>query len=627
VSAADPTANEGQAPVAPRTFLARHAPFDRLPAGVLDALEDALEIRFAAAGDVLLRRGGPPSDALWVVRKGHVQLERDGTPLEDIGPGECFGYPSLLGGRSPMRDAIATQDSLLLRIPAAAFRRLLDEPGAARFFLDGLADRLRGLAPRTGGLDRQLVVPLREAASRDLATIAPDATASDAARLMRERAVGSLLVVDAPAGDAGLLRAALRGILTDRDLRNRLLAAGRGPETPVAEVMTHPVAVVDAGATSLDAMLAMSAGGFRHLPVVERDRIVGLVSAGDLVRLQTQHPLALLRRVQRQPLPELLPSYATELRRTVRELAGAGLEAAHIGPLVATVNDALARRLVAAAELQLGPAPVRWAWMVHGSDGRREQLLPTDQDNALVWALPPADDGQALASEATPPETAAQWAAGLAEHMVQGLTAAGFPLCPGGYMATQWHDSLAQWVERLDHWTNHPRPELLLDLSTLLDLRLVTGNLDLAPLEELRVAAGRNRLLLRMMAEDCSRWPLPLGVFGGLREREQSFDLKRGSLLIVAVARLFALEAGHPATSTLDRLRVAEDVLGPDAATLAESFRFLASLRLEHALGEGEGRSHRLRLADLNTMERRFLKDIFGFLRQLLESLPQRFAL
>lgn len=616
MSAADPTAAGGQAPVAPRTFLTRHAPFDHLPAPALDAVEAALEIRFAAAGDVLLRRGGPPSDALWVVRKGHVQLERDGAPLEDIGPGECFGYPSLLGGRSPMRDAIATQDTLLLRIPSAAFRRLLDEPGAARFFLDGLADRLRGLSPRTGGIDRQLVMPLRDAASRDLAVIEPTATVTAAARLMRERSVGSLLVASAPPADDGLARTALLGILTDRDLRNRLLAAGRGPETAVAEVMTHPVAVVDAGATSLDAMLAMSAGGFRHLPVVERDRIVGLVSAGDLVRIQTQHPLALLRRVQRQPLADLLPTYAADLRRTVRELASGGLEAAHIGPLVATVNDALARRLFAHAEAQLGPAPVRWAWMVHGSDGRREQLLPTDQDNALVWA--PNDDADT---------TAGVWVDGLASLMVQGLADAGFPLCPGGYMATRWHDHRDQWVERLANWTTHPRPEILLDLSTFLDLRLVAGNLDLGPFEELRVAAGRNRLLLRMLAEDCSRWPLPLGVFGGLREREQSFDLKRGSLLIAAVARLFALEAGHPATSTLDRLRVAEGVLGPDAATLAESFRFLAGLRLEHALAEGEGRSHRLRLADLNTMERRFLKDIFGFLRQLLESLPQRFAL
>lgn len=623
MSPALPTANDEQSPLDPRLFLTRHPPFDKLTGPALDAIEAALEVHFAAPGDVILRRGGPPSDALWVVRKGHVELSRDGVTLEDIAPGECFGYPSLLGGRSPLRDAIASCDCLLLRIPAVVFRRLLDEPGAARFFLDGLTDRLRGLSPPTSGFERQLVMPLRDTACRQLALIGPTATATEAAQRMAARGVGSLLVVegDSAGRNPQIERSEILGILTDRDLRNRLLAAGLPGDTPVHVVMTHPVTMMDGGATSLDALLAMSSSGFRHLPIVEHERVVGLVSAADLTQLQTQHPLALLRRVERQPLAELLPSYANELRRTVRDWVGAGSEAAHVGPLVATLNDALARRLLAAARSELGEpvlgsSPLRIAWMVHGSDGRREQLLPTDQDNALIWAR----EGDAHPADAA-------WVAQLATRMVEGLTAAGFPPCPGGYMATSWHDPIAVWEERLGSWTRQPRPELTLDLCSLLDLRQVCGDLDLAGLAAIRLAAGRNRQLLRLLAEDCARWPLPLGVFGGLREREAGFDLKRGSLLIVAVARLFALEVGHPATSTLDRLRAAEEVLGPDAATLAESFRFLAGLRLEHALAGDHKRGHRVRLADLNTMERRFLKDIFGFLRQLLDNLPQRFAL
>ncbi|HEX4954026.1 MAG TPA: DUF294 nucleotidyltransferase-like domain-containing protein [Thermoanaerobaculia bacterium] len=606
-------------PADPASFLARHAPFDRISQAALAALEEPLEIRFAAAGDTLLTRGGAPSDALWVIRKGAVHLRRDGETLEVLGPGECFGYPSLLGGRSPQRDAVAVADCLLFRFPAASFRKLLDEPGAARFFLEGLTERLRATGPGSR-FESSLVTPLWEICRRPVATVSPAATVAEAARRMRELAVGSLLVTsDEFAPGEGLPWAGVRGIVTERDLAERVLAAGRSPETPVAEIASSPVAALPVGGNSLDALLFLSSHGLRHLPLLDGDRVVGLVSARDLVELQSQSPLSLLRRIQRQPLADLLPGYARELRRAVVALVGAGVEASRLGTLVASCNDALARRLLADAEARLAHPPVEVAWLVHGSDGRREQILPTDQDNALAWHAAPADRAVAQG-----------YVGALATSMVDGLLAAGFPPCPGGYMATRWHDPLEQWKAKLSAWAEELRPERRLDLCTLLDLRVAAGSLDVSPLLELRRNLGENRLLLRALAEDCARWPLPLGLFGGLREGEEGLDLKRGSLLIVSVARIFALEAGSLATSTLNRLRDAEPLLGPDAATLAESFSFLADLRLEHA-GEALGRAkqpgHRLHLGELNTLEKRFLKDIFTFLRQLVASLPQRFGL
>lgn len=611
---ADPSAS-------PREFLSLHAPFDRLPATRLDAVAAALEIRSVAAGEILLGTGGPPSDALWVVRQGRVRLERGGEVLEILGAGECFGYPSLLGQRSPMRDAVADEGSVLFRIPAAIFRELLDEPHAARFFLEGLAERLRAQAHSAPDGGRALLAPVSEVGSRALAAVSPAATVEQAARRMRERGVGSLLVSRAEPGPDGTLpRSALAGVVTDRDLRDRVLAAGRGAGSPVGEIASAPVAGVEIGATCLEALLEMSHRRVRHLALFDRERVVGIISASDLGRLQSRQPLAWLRRLERRPLAELLPVYPGEVRRAVAELAAAGVDAVHLGPLVAAWNDSLARRLLGAAQEELGPPPVALCWIVHGSDGRREQILPTDQDNALVWQ--PGPEGRT---------GEAAWVADLAERMVGGLLAAGFPSCPGGYMATRWHDPLPVWEERFASWIDRARPETLLDLSTFLDFRPAAGDLALDRLEELKAMAGRNRLLLRLLAQESARWALPVGAFGGLREGKSGFDLKRGSLLIVSVARLFALEAGSRAGSTLDRLRDAESVLGADAATLAESFRFLAALRLEQALRgpapAEPGATHRLHLDDLSALERRFLKDIFGFLKQLTESLPSRFAL
>ena len=620
------SAGKALAPVAPRAFLASHAPFDSFSAQALDRVERALEMRFAARGETIFARQSAPGDALWIVRKGRVRLERDGELLELVEPGECFGFPSLIANRHPERDAVAAEDTLLFRIPKREFQLMLDEPGAARFFLEGLAARLRSQAGATESGPRPALAMVRELGRRPLATIAPGATVEAAARRMRDLGVGSLLVTREahPAAETivELPLAAVAGIVTDRDLRDRVMAAGLSVATPVGEIASSPLLAIRADVSNIDAMLELARHGVRHLPLVADDRIVGFISASDLVLHQSLHPLALRRELERRPLAEILPGFTDRLRRVVAELAAGGVDALRIGPIVSTIADRLARRLFeeasAAHELPIDSM----AWMVHGSEGRQEQILPTDQDNALAWApAGGADPGVATAKRV---EAAAR-------QVVEGLLAAGYPACPGGYMATHWHDPLAGWIRRFERWIAEPREEDGIDIHTFLDLRLVAGGLDLSAIDELRRAAGRDRHFLRALAREVRGWALPFGLFGTLREGEEGFDLKRGSLLIVAIARLSALEAGSLARGTMERLQAAEPVLGADAATLAEGFRYLAALRLELALDPARradsDSGHRIHLAALNALERRFLKEIFTLLRNVRDGLVARFAL
>jgi CBS domain-containing protein len=606
-------------PVAPLDFLRRHAPFDELAEAALARLESALEIRFAAAGDRILTRGGAPSDALYVVRKGRVRLEREGETLEVLEAGECFGFPSLLGGRPPLRDALAETDTLLFRFPAPAFRALLAEPGAARFFLDTLTSRLRVVAadPSTAGS----LAPARALGRRPVACVTPETTVEAVARAMRERGVGSLLVLRpgfepeaSPPVDAIL------GIVTDRDLRDRVLAAGRPSATPVEEIATRGLVTLPVGASSVDALALLAHRGIRHLPLVDGERVVGFVSAGDLARERVLHPLALRREIERSPLGELLPGFTGRLRRAVAELSAAGVEASRIGPIVAALTGGLAARLVAEAGAAEGIDGGALAWIVHGSEGRREQILPTDQDNALVIAEGASGDAEV-----------ARRAARLAERVVGQLLEAGYPPCPGGYMATRWCDSLPAWSARFDDWIESARPEDAVDFHTFLDFRPVAGALDLEPLRSRRRAAGESPHFLRALARDIAGWKLPVGLFGTLREGDEGFDLKRGSLLVVAIARLAALEAGSEETGTLERLASAGELLGDDASTLAEAFRYLGALRLELALDPARraesDSGHRIHLASLNALERRFLKEIFGHLQGTRDGLVARFAL
>ncbi len=596
----------GDLPVDPGEFLRRHPPFDQLPGDLFAEIERALELVFAPAGQRLLVSGGEPSAYLWVVRKGTVHLDRDGRTVEVVEEGEPFGYPSLISGKSPLRTALAARDSLLLRLPRRAFERLLTDAGAAHFFLAGLAERLAGVGRlETEQAVSELALPLDRLKGRHLVTVPPDATVAEAARRMTRERVGSVVVEGDPPG-----------IVTDRDLRSRVLAEGRGPETPVAEVMSSPLSTLPATASLFEALTFMLERRVHHVPITERDEVVGVVTATDLMRAQARSPLHLGKSIERAASREEIASYRAELTSAVSRLARGGLKATELGRVVASLHATLTRNLLGHAEATLGPPPCGYAWIVFGSEGRREQILPTDQDNALVYA-------------AASPEADAYFPR-LAESVVDGLLTAGFPPCPGGFMATRWCHPLAQWRGRFGAWIDEPTPEALLDASSFFDFRAVAGDLDLAPLEAVVGAAAEQPTFLRTLAGTCLQWHSPVGLFGRLQEGDDGLDLKRGVMAIVSLARLFALAAGVPARSTLERLAaVAGGQLAErDADTLTEAFRFLLALRLDHqleALDRGEELSNKVRLARLNAMERRFLKDVFRFLSEAQEEVALRF--
>lgn len=248
-----------------------------------------------------------------------------------------------------------------------------------------------------------------------------------------------------------------------------------------------------------------------------------------------------------------------------------------------------------------------------------EQALLTDQDNALVYA------------EETP-EAAAYFPA-LAERVVGGLLAAGFPPCPGGYMATNWHRPLAAWVELFRGYVDRPTPEALVAAGTFFDFRAVVGGLALEPLEEEVRRAGREGIFVAQLARAALEFTPPLSLLRQVREEEGGVDLKKGGIApIVALARLYALTAGSATRPTLERLAAASragTLSEEGAATLAEAFRFLQRLRLAaqiRALRAGEAPGNRVPLDALSPLERVHLKEVFLALREIQEGTALRFS-
>jgi CBS domain-containing protein len=433
--------------------------------------------------------------------------------------------------------------------------------------------------------------------------IEPDAAVSEAASMMQTSGIGSLLVQGHPPG-----------IVTDRDLRGRVLAAGLGPETPVRQVMTRPLKTLDSDAPVFAALHFMLEEHIHHLALVEEGKIVGVISSTDLLRHEGSSAFYLRRTLDSVKEPTALAHYSREVASTVQTLFRGGLGAVQIGQIVSSLNDALVKRLVGLGEQALGLPPTDFAWIVFGSEGRLEQTLLTDQDNALVY--------EDASSEAH------TYFKALAKQVVDGLTQVGFPLCPGGYMATNWCKPRNEWQSLFASWVRTPEPRALLEAAIFFDFRSVAGSLSLAPLEDILAAAETEKLFIAHAAQEALRWGPPLGFFNRVRSDHGMVDLKKGGIgPIVNLARVGALAAGSQKRSTLERLVTAGNSAllfkREDAALLAETFEFLLHLRLRQqltALQTNQPIDHKVRLDALSALEHRHLKEAFVTIRQVQDN-------
>jgi len=592
----------------PREFLAQHPPFDRLSRGALDRVERALEVVYAARGEPVLRRTDPGNEYLFVVRKGAVRLETDGRLFQMIEEGEPFGYPSLLANGCPHADATADEDCLLYRIPRQTFQQLMEERGFADFFLAGLAERLRRTAElEPSPLAGDLSAPVVSLLTRPAVTIERGATVVEAAQRMTENRVSSLLVP----GESP-------GIITDRDLRVRVLAENRGRKAIVEEVMSQPLKTSSGQASIFESLLFMLEQRIHHLPLTRDGEILGVVTDTDLLRHHLKSPIYLLNRVDKLEQAEAFTHYAEELAGMVDVLYQGDLDSFQIGRIVSSINDAAVARLLRLAESELGPPPSPYAWIVFGSEGRKEQALLTDQDNALIYR------------DAT--QESEQWCSRLAERVVEGLVRLGIPRCPGGFMATNWNKPLAEWEKLFSGWMRRPEPQALIEAAHFFDFRRVYGGLSLEPLDALFQEAAQHGLFLAHMAKNALDFRPPLGLFHRIREQAEGVDLKKGGIIpIVSLARLYALEAGILARGTLERLDAGAEagrLSHEGAENLGEAFRFLLRLRLGDQLeAKRAGRpvDNQVRLADLSPLERRHLKDTFLAVREMQEALALRY--
>jgi CBS domain-containing protein len=581
----------------PVAFLRSTPPFNALPAALFEPAARSLEIGYYPSGARLVHVGAEPLQHLYVIRKGAVRLEREGQVLQVLEEGETFGYTSLLTGKATL-DVQVEDDLLAYRLPAAQFRLLLADAQFAGHFAVAVSQRLKSSLEHspvtTFKADLQLEVA--QLLRRPAIWVEAGATVGEAARVMREQRISSVLVRGDPPG-----------IVTDRDFRNRVLAEGMGPDTPVADVLTRPLRTVEAATPVSAAWTTLLDTGSHHLPIRRGEEIVGVLTSTDLLKVHAPGPVAVLRRVERMADRSGLPGYAAKVTEMVGALLAGGLEADLMAGYVARLNDALVRRLLAFAEADLGPPPAPYAWVVMGSEGRMEQTLLTDQDNALVF------------DDAGEPRRA--WFQALAERVNADLEAAGFPPCHGGYMARNWSGTVSEWVQRFAGFFEARKPQELLEASTFFDFRKVGGALDLEPMETALATTAQHPLFLRYLARAAIDLRPPNSLLLRLRE-STGLDLKmQGLAPIVLLARCYGLEIGSRERNTHARLEAAvkAGLMSQEVFNVvSEAYRFLLGLRLRLQLklaAEGKPANNKLSFAELSAIERSRLKDAFRAIR------------
>ena len=557
------------------SFLSRYPPFDELDEERLGEVVRHTHIEFFAAGSMILSQSGRPSSFLHVVRTGAVEV-MDGMHVTDVlGEGEVFGQFSMLSGLGPAFSIRAAEDTICY---------LVDQPIAeavmgTREGLAFLSATLRRREVRAlDGIDPAAVDPWQTPVGtliRRPPVITPvTSSIREAAETMTRERVSSLLVD----------REGQLGILTDRDLRSRVLADGRDPDSGVDQVMTSPVITVSRDAMVAEVTALMLEHGVHHVPVLgDAGELLGVVTDVDLLGLEQKTPFALKADIERSVDEADVVEAAGGLPDMVCRLVEANVDPLDVAHAVAVVVDTLTTRLLEIGVRTFGDPPCPWSWLALGSEARREQALVTDQDNALV-----VDAG------AGPPEEVDGYFARLAAFVNEHLAHAGIPKCRAGVIASNhgWRGTLREWDARFRGWISDPGRAGTAFTGIAFDYRPIAGPLEVrATLDDAIRSATTETQFLRRIGKLAVEGRPPTGflkdaVVEARGTSAVTLDVKHTGVTPVSnLARVYAISAGLSENRTLRRLRDVQLLGRIDGETqrgLEEAFRLLWQIRLEH---------------------------------------------
>ncbi len=581
-------------------FLGSVHPYDALSHEAREALVPLFDV-WKVERDFGVYDCGEPSPGLFLIHEGEIEVrDENDVVVSHLGPRNSFGERGLLRDGIAVTSARADAQSVLLVLPPEAFHNAMAEHEAMRRFFD----RGRAEDHRVSDLVSAAVETLM---APDPITCTPDETVQAAAQRMRDKRVSSLCVT-VPEND-------LLGIVTTRDLSAKVLAEGLPHDTPVSAVMTPDPISLAPSAIGSDVLHLMMERRISHVPIVEGDHLVGIVTQTDLIWFQAVSSAELVSEIAHADSAAEMAGVTARIPTLLKQLVASGSRHEVVTRLITDIADTATRRLLALAEEKLGPPPVPYLWLACGSQGRQEQTGVSDQDNCLFL-----DDAVTDAQRDG-------YFAELAKFVCDGLNTCGYVYCPGDMMATnpRWCQPVSTWKGYFQGWIDRPDPEAQMLASVMFDLRPIGGHTGLFEdlQEDTLKAASANSIFVAHMVSNSLKHMPPLNLLRGLAtirsgEHKNTLDMKlNGVVPVVDLARIYALQGRLGAVNTRARLveaREAGALSQSGASDLLDAYDLIAETRLLHQAKQvkhGQAPDNFMEPSALSDFERSHLRDAF----------------
>lgn len=608
-----------------RKFLGQTIPFSFLSETDLNTVIRAMSLARYSAGTVIFVQGQSRVDHLLVVHRGAVEIyfQQDNEKLLKglLGEGDSYGGISLLMNDGLAIRSLCTQeDTFFFALPKQAFFTLCDRcPPFMEFFTDTFGKRM--LDRSYAEIFAKRILPKDETlhifnvSVERLMRSGPvlcnqETPIRDAAAIMSRNGCSSIFIQD-ESGE-------FVGILTDSDLRNRVVAKEQDMSLPVIDVMSSPLAVIHASSPAFEALIAMMQRNLKHLAVTDdTGRVVGAITNHDLLSAQGQSPLFIVREINAAASKEDILRKQLQVPGLVQGLINNGAKAENVTRLISTIADAVLGKLIRFALNELGSPPVPFAFMVMGSEGRKEQTLKTDQDNAIIFEDVPEARLEPVRG----------YFLELGNRVCTWLDETGYRFCEGGVMAknSDWCQPLSVWKEKFGDWIHAAEPEDLLHSSIFFDFRTGWGEQRL--IGELRQFLFDSLIgwagFFRNLTENALHFKPPLGFFRNFvveskGEHRNTFDIKRAMMPIVDFARIHALKHHIEETNTLARLRRLKQIgvfQDKEFVEIENAYSFLMEVRfvrqITAIIQENASPDNHINPKKLSRIEQTLLKEAF----------------
>ena len=610
-------------------FLKSTPPFQFLDETVLKEIANNLSFEFFPKNTMILSQGGPPSESLRVIKKGGVKVflsNDDEIVIDYKSEGDSFGYISLLSGDKSRANVLAIEDTLCYLLPKEIIHRVISkEPLFGEFFMKSFFRRYldktykemrnKNLLFKEG--EKVLyTTPVSNLVSRNVVSAPLNTTVKEAAAMMSQNSISSLLLVNAQ-GEP-------QGIITDRDLRDKVVAKGLDLSTPSHEIMSPMLVTIDSRKTCFDALATMIQRNIHHLLVAEGKSLKGVVTNHDFMILQGTSPLSLLKNIERQESTDELSAIHNKINQVTALLFKEGVKALNILRIITELHDRLLHKIIELSIGEIGAPPSPFAFFVYGSEGRREETFKTVFRCAMVYEenMSPAEKREME-----------DFCGKLLVVIQQTLKKCVLPLFdthPFGDHVSIYGDS-SDWQQRVFNALRSKDDTLIATAKKFLDLRSIYGDkMIVKSLREALFMQIRSNYQYKSIITEYD--PGEKSLVGFFRQfivdesgtqREQLDIKEKGIRQIAGALRALAIAHNLHETSTIERLNLLHDsglIPHETKNDVNSAFEFLLHLLLHAQLMKKEMNKPIDNLIDpekLTLLEKKTLKEVFQIIPDL----------